>query len=131
MTDEPRPDHPTRRDWRQPPPFPPRLGASIALPAFASLGVPRLLAAEDRGRRWPRPPRAPPLRAAFVYFPNGAIPASWWPSGEGTDFQFKRILAAARAAQGPGPGPGRPEPPDGRSAAPTAAATMRAATRRS
>ncbi len=32
------------------------------------------------------------MRAAFVYFPNGAIPASWWPSGQGTAFQFKRTL---------------------------------------
>jgi len=33
-----------------------------------------------------------PLRAAFVYFPNGAIPASWWPGGQGADFQFQRTL---------------------------------------
>src|SRR5258708_4238481 len=31
-------------------------------------------------------------RAAFVSFPNGAIPGSWWPTGEGGDFQFKRTL---------------------------------------
>jgi hypothetical protein len=67
------------------------LGASIALPAFASLASPlRLVAGEV-------PPLAAtatgaPLRAAFVYFPNGAIPASWWPTGQGANFQFKRTL---------------------------------------
>ena len=33
-----------------------------------------------------------PLRMAFLYFPNGAIPASWWPTGEGTDFQLSGQL---------------------------------------
>jgi hypothetical protein len=33
-----------------------------------------------------------PLRAAFVYFPNGAIPSSWWPTGEGSDFRLGRTL---------------------------------------
>ena len=67
------------------------LGASIVLPAFESLGTPRLLAAEGAGGLATTATGAP-LRAAFVYFPNGAIPASWWPSGQGTDFQFKRTL---------------------------------------
>ena len=30
---------------------------------------------------------------AFLYFPNGAIPASWWPTGEGADFQLSKTLA--------------------------------------
>ncbi|MEO6568401.1 MAG: DUF1552 domain-containing protein, partial [Opitutaceae bacterium] len=34
-----------------------------------------------------------PLRTAFVYFPNGAIPADWWPTGSGADFTFGRTLA--------------------------------------
>jgi hypothetical protein len=33
-----------------------------------------------------------PLRTAFVYFPNGAIPSAWWPNGEGKDFSFNRTL---------------------------------------
>jgi len=33
-----------------------------------------------------------PLRAAFVYFPNGAIPAAWWPKGDTTDFELNRTL---------------------------------------
>ena len=67
------------------------LGASIALPAFASLSAPlRVIAGEGQGLATTA--AGAPLRAAFVYFPNGAIPASWWPTGEGADFQFKRTL---------------------------------------
>src|SRR5207248_6268524 len=33
-----------------------------------------------------------PLRAAFVFFPNGAIPSTWWPAGEGADFSLSRTL---------------------------------------
>ena len=123
-----RPDGPSRRHFLR------GLGASIALPAFASLGAPRLLAAagaEAGAGTLAATASGAPLRAAFVYFPNGAIPASWWPSGQGTDFQFKRTLAAAGAAQGRDPDPGRPGPSDGRGRARTAAATMRAATGRS
>src|SRR5204863_9941456 len=29
---------------------------------------------------------------AFVYFPNGAIPANWWPNGEGKDFELNRTM---------------------------------------
>jgi hypothetical protein len=67
------------------------LGASVALPAFASLGAPRLIAAEG-AHPLATTGSGAPLRAAFVYFPNGAIPASWWPTGEGTDFQQKKTL---------------------------------------
>src|SRR5215208_908913 len=67
------------------------LGASIALPAFASLGGTRLLASEGASRLATTATGAP-LRAAFVYFPNGAIPAKWWPTGEGTEFQLGRTL---------------------------------------
>ncbi len=55
------------------------LGACLALPGLESLTPRGLLAA---------PPVASvattitgaPLRTAFVYFPNGAIPAAWWPA---------------------------------------------------
>jgi hypothetical protein len=33
-----------------------------------------------------------PLRAAFLFFPNGAIPSAWWPTGEGADFAWSRTL---------------------------------------
>jgi hypothetical protein len=29
---------------------------------------------------------------AFVYFPNGAIQPTWWPKGEGTDFELNRTM---------------------------------------
>ncbi|HLH28315.1 MAG TPA: DUF1552 domain-containing protein, partial [Acidimicrobiales bacterium] len=67
------------------------LGATIALPAFASPGEARLLADEGAGRLATTATGAP-LRAAFVYFPNGAIPSSWWPKGEETEFPLSRTL---------------------------------------
>jgi hypothetical protein len=33
-----------------------------------------------------------PLRTAFLYFPNGAIPKAWWPTGEGKDFELSRTM---------------------------------------
>jgi len=60
------------------------LGACIALPALASL-TPR--AAFARAGK-------APTRMAFVYVPNGAIPAAWWPAGDGgTDFALSPTLA--------------------------------------
>jgi len=75
------------------------LGATIWLPAFASLGTSRLLAADGAGKLAVTASGAP-LRAAFVYFPNGAIPASWWPGGEGADFQLKRTLQPLEPLKG-------------------------------
>ncbi|MGA2656695.1 MAG: DUF1552 domain-containing protein [Verrucomicrobiota bacterium] len=67
------------------------LGACIGLPAFASLAPLRLLGAST--------PNAPattatgaPLRTAFLYFPNGAIPGAWWPNTEGGDLELNRTL---------------------------------------
>jgi hypothetical protein len=76
------------------------LGASIALPAFASLGGARLLAASDGATRLATTASGSPLRAAFVYFPNGAIPAKWWPTGEGSDFQLGRTLQPLETVKG-------------------------------
>lgn len=67
------------------------VGAAVALPAFESLPAVRLFAADS-------PPAlattatGAPLRTAFVFFPNGAIPDAWWPRGEGSDFEFSRTL---------------------------------------
>ena len=66
------------------------LGATIALPAFASLLPSRLLAASQLATT----ATGAPLRTAFVFFPNGAIPAKWWPDGGLTDFTFNPTLAA-------------------------------------
>lgn len=67
------------------------VGTALALPAFESLRATRPFAAE------PAPVLAAtatgaPLRTAFVFFPNGAIPDAWWPQAEGSDFQFSRTL---------------------------------------
>ena len=34
-----------------------------------------------------------PLRMAYVYFPNGALPANWWPAAEGADFTAATTIA--------------------------------------
>ena len=66
------------------------LGACIALPAFESFVPGRLLAAGGPAGKLAITATGAPLRTAFIYFPNGAIPAAWWPAGEGTDFQLSR-----------------------------------------
>jgi hypothetical protein len=37
-------------------------------------------------------PGGAPLRAAFLFFPNGAIPGSWWPNQPGKDFDLSPTL---------------------------------------
>ena len=65
------------------------LGVCLALPAlestrvFGAAGAPSLPATTATGA---------PLRTAFLYFPNGAIPSAWWPTGTGSDFEFNRTM---------------------------------------
>ena len=60
------------------------LGASIALPTLMSASPAFAKAVSKQV----------PARMAFVYVPNGAIPAAWWPAGEGgTDFALSPTLA--------------------------------------
>ena len=66
------------------------LGACIALPAFESLGALKALAAPTT--KLATAASGAPLRAAFLFFPNGAIPAAWWPKGEGKGFEISRTL---------------------------------------
>ena len=68
------------------------LGACVTLPAFASLLPVKLLAAAPPEDALATTITGAPLRTAFVYFPNGAIPAAWWPSSPGTDFPLSRTL---------------------------------------
>jgi len=64
------------------------LGACLALPAFESLRPLSVLAAPT-GAAAP----AAPVRMAFLYVPNGAIPSAWWPEGEaGSNFPLPRTL---------------------------------------
>lgn len=67
------------------------VGAAIALPAFESLGATKLLAAEPAATLATAATGAP-LRTAFVFFPNGAIPDAWWPQGDGAEFEWSRTL---------------------------------------
>lgn len=76
------------------------LGACIALPAFESLLPTNLLAAamSPEGNLATTATGAP-LRTAFVYFPNGAIPAAWWPAAEGPNFPLSRTLQPLAGSQ--------------------------------
>lgn len=69
------------------------LGACLALPAFESLrplGVRAedLRAAASAGVS----SSGAPVRMAFVYFPNGAIQDTWWPTGEGKEFELNKTM---------------------------------------
>lgn len=74
------------------------LGACIALPAFESLAPMRLLAA-DPAAKLATTATGAPLRSAFVYFPNGAIPSTWWPEGGISDFTLSRTLKPLEATR--------------------------------
>lgn len=67
------------------------LGACVALPAFESLAPLRVLAEPPRANLATTPAGAP-LRAAFLYFPNGAIPSAWWPKEGAANLEFSRTL---------------------------------------
>ena len=56
------------------------LGASIALP-FLDAMLPAFASAP-----------AAPIRMLYVYAPTGMIPAAWYPTTTGPDFQFQRIM---------------------------------------
>jgi len=68
------------------------VGASLALPALQSMVPGGLLAATQPLRQVATTRTGAPLRAAYVFFPNGAIPDLWWPEGKGSDFKFKETL---------------------------------------
>ena len=59
------------------------LGASLALPLLDSM-TPALRAAKITP--------GSPVRMAFVYVPNGIIPAPWTPTTEGAGFEFMRTM---------------------------------------
>jgi len=68
------------------------LGTCLALPALESLRPLAAVAGTVEGKA--------PVRAAFVFFPNGAIPGTWWPKGEGTEFEFSRTLKPLEPLRG-------------------------------
>ena len=76
------------------------LGACIAVPAFESFLPAKLLAAAAATEgTLATTATGAPLRTAFVYFPNGAIPDAWWPANEGKDFPLSRTLQPLAATQ--------------------------------
>jgi hypothetical protein len=68
------------------------IGACVALPTFASL-LPRRMLAASAELPLGTTATGAPLRTAFICFPNGAIPAKWWPEGAGAEFTFNPTLA--------------------------------------
>ncbi len=69
------------------------LGACMALPAFESFRPFAALAAgTPAAGKLATTATGAPLRMAFVYFPNGAIQNTWWPKGEGAEFELNRTM---------------------------------------
>src|SRR6187455_3152775 len=69
------------------------VGACLALPAFQSLRPLQTLAAGAASSRlMATTATGAPLRTAFLYFPNGAIPSAWWPASTGSDFTLNRTM---------------------------------------
>lgn len=75
------------------------LGACIALPAFESLLPRGAMGATVGAPSLATTATGAPLRTAFVYFPNGAIPSAWWPTGGTTDFAFGPTLKAMESSR--------------------------------
>jgi hypothetical protein len=69
------------------------VGVCLALPAFESLIRPASAAIVGNAGRMATSATGAPIRTAFVYFPNGAIPSAWWPTGTGADFVLGKTLA--------------------------------------
>ena len=67
------------------------LGVSLALPALEAFPR-RVFAAEGAAKLAATTASGVPLRTAFLYFPNGAIPSAWWPTGTGADFALNRTM---------------------------------------
>jgi Protein of unknown function (DUF1552) len=70
------------------------LGICMALPAMETFAPRRLFGAATAGGPALAATTATgaPLRTAFLYFPNGAIPGAWWPTTTGKDYAFNRTM---------------------------------------
>jgi Protein of unknown function (DUF1552) len=75
------------------------LGACVALPAFGSALTSKMLSAVvSPEAQLATTATGAPLRTAFVFFPNGAIPSRWWPAGGGgSDFALSATLQPLEA----------------------------------
>lgn len=70
------------------------MGACLALPAFTSFGASRSLTttSSSLGQMLATTATGAPLRTAFVYFPNGAIPRFWTPTGSLQNFELNQTM---------------------------------------
>ena len=69
------------------------VGTCIALPAFESfLPVGAVAATRARRKNLATTASGAPLRTAFLFFPNGAIPSSWWPTSDAPQLALSRTL---------------------------------------
>jgi len=69
------------------------LGVLVSLPALESFLPARLAGATVPGEGLAATTATgTPLRTAFLYFPNGAIPGAWWPTGQEREFELNRTL---------------------------------------
>src|SRR5262245_45504491 len=64
------------------------LSCAMGLPLLDAMLPRTILGAESSGSA-----ARPPVRMAFISFPNGAIMPAWRPEGEGTSFELKETLA--------------------------------------
>jgi len=72
------------------------VSAAIAVPAMTSLTPARALAIGAPSVAAGMSASGVPLRAAFIQFPNGAIPRDWWPEssdGENQELKLSKTLA--------------------------------------
>jgi hypothetical protein len=73
------------------------VGVTLALPFFESAlsGIAKAATTATASGTAPLATTASgaPLRMAYVYFPNGAHQANWWPAGEGSAFQLGKTMA--------------------------------------
>jgi hypothetical protein len=68
------------------------LGICVTLPALESLTSRAFGAAAAPAALPATTATGAPLRTAFLYFPNGAIPGAFWPTSEGRDFALNTTL---------------------------------------
>ncbi|PHR85965.1 MAG: hypothetical protein COA78_38485 [Blastopirellula sp.] len=59
------------------------LGASLALPWLEAMSAPATASGNLS---------EPPLRMAFLFFPNGAVPKHWTPEGDAEDYELTPML---------------------------------------
>ncbi len=69
------------------------LGLCVSLPALETFSARMLAASAGPARQIATTATGAPLRTAFLYFPNGAIPGAFWPTETGANFALNRSMA--------------------------------------